>query len=352
MLKSCKPRGPTSAAAKTAAIVALGLLAACASPHRTLSNKDAGVADTSAPDSGGSTDDAPGADGTAVDAGKSGDAQTDVGPADAAGDAAGVADSADAASDVTLTADTSNADAPQADTQDAAPDTTGSDAIVDADADATDAIDADAIAASDAADTVGVDAPTDATKCFVGQPPAANEPNGIGPEPNTNCPAFDPPAFGGNTASLGAPELPVQLGVFAAGAFGAYEKGDFVPLTAGIQGGFHVWTAFRAQVPKATAQQIWLQVRAVGLDACKEVASAVVTQQAMTRDASDDGWYTMSGKLAPGMEVRFAGAKLADSPKFCGLWLDVRVQVLHIDSMTWGRSRVSLRTWDKVAKAP
>ena len=279
-------------------------------------------------------------------------------------DAASVMDAAssdtastDTASSVTASSDTASPDTVSADTAKITDTATSADAAATVDSSSTADVAAtdtqSPIDAGTAIDTTAVDASSGATiVCNVGKAPGPGDPISTVPAPSTSCKNAEKPdfsAFGLSDNNLPAPTLKVELGHLVDGAFTPYKEQQFVPLVYGVQGGMHVWLAFRITIPTLKTDTASVALHSFGLDACKQVATGPVTSFYPKAVAGEPGVYVYHSKLNPGLEVRIDGAKPNDVGKFCGKWLDLRLQVLRIGTKEWGQGNVLLRTWDDVS---
>ncbi len=187
----------------------------------------------------------------------------------------------------------------------------------------------------------------DPTVCFRGAPPSVDAKVATLPMPDPACCAPVKPLFFKGDAAPPEPTLQVELGVSnpLTGGFIPYEQGRWVPIITGVQGGIHVDAAVRVVLADETAPKVKLQIQARGYFGCKEAAVGNAPVIWVRPDADLDQGYTNASPFKAGVEVRFP-VTAALWYQYCGIWLELRMAVLHPASGKWGETATMVRLYD------
>jgi hypothetical protein len=175
----------------------------------------------------------------------------------------------------------------------------------------------------------------DPTVCFRGAPPSVDAEVATLPRPDPACCAPVKPLFFKGDALTPEPTLQVI----------PYEEGRWVPIITGVQGGIHVDAAVRVVLAGETAPKVKLQIQARGYFGCKEAAVGNAPVIWVRPDADLDQGYTNASPFKAGVEVRFP-VTAALWYQYCGIWLELRMAVLHPASGKWGQTATMVRLYD------
>lgn len=229
---------------------------------------------------------------------------------------------------------------------------TAEDASAGTDAGATDSAVADDAAGGDGHDAqeVGIDAWDDPDappqSCFEFAPPGPHRQVTPAAKP-IDCPPLPVllPWTTPDGLPPGPPTLTLELGTSTEnGAFLPYDAGQWAPIVHGVQGGIHVWAAFRTSAPPGSkTAKITMDVAGRSFLACQPVATELTASALVHADAAKPGTLTSASIAVAGTPVAFDQNVAAP---YCGQWIVMELEVRDRTSQAWGRASVLLRLYD------